>query len=147
MFKDKHQIAAEAWRLLFDFVILTGPQRSRVLGQLGLTPNDARALGTLHAGEPRTMRSLAEAWACDASNATWMVDRLEQAGLAERRPRAGDRRVKLVSLTPAGIKAKASLQAGIYRPPPELMRLPREALEALRDAAARLPRLGGGPPS
>src|SRR5215472_12598552 len=103
MLKGKHQIAAEAWRLLFDFVILTGPQRNRVLGQLGLTPNDARALGTLRPGEQRSMRSLAEAWACDASNATWMVDRLEQAGLAERRPRAGDRRVKLVSLTPAGI--------------------------------------------
>jgi DNA-binding MarR family transcriptional regulator len=142
--RNKAQIAAEAWRLLFDFVILTGPQRSRVLGRLGLTPNDARALGTLEAREGRTMRSLAEAWSCDASNVTWMVDRLEKKGLAQRLSRPGDRRVKLVALTPAGVTAKAALQAGIYDPPPELRALPRRALEALLEAAAHLPGRSGG---
>ena len=137
----KSAIAAQAWRSLFDFVILTGPRRNRVLGRLGLTPNDARALGTLGAASGRTMRSLAEEWVCDASNVTWMVDRLETAGLAERRSKPADRRVKLVALTPAGVKAKAELQAGIYEPPPELLRLPRKVLERLRDAAARLPGL------
>src|SRR5437899_1222193 len=135
----KSTVAAEAWRLLFDFVILTGPRRNRVLGRLGLTPNDARALGALRPDEGRTMRSLADAWSCDASYVTWIVDRLESAGLVERRPEPGDRRVKRVVLTPAGVEAKAKLQAGIYEPPPELLRLPREALETLRDAAKRLP--------
>ncbi len=90
------------------------------------------------------MRSLAEAWSCDASNVTWMVDRLEKKGLAERLSKAGDRRVKLIALTPAGITAKVALQAGIYDPPPELLALPRSALEALREAGANLPRLRAG---
>jgi DNA-binding MarR family transcriptional regulator len=138
-------LAAHAWRSLFDFFMLTRPQRDRVLERLGLTPNDVRALATLvDAPEGRTMRSLAEAWSCDASNATWMVDRLEQRGLAERRGKPGDRRVKLVSLTPAGAKVKAQLLAGMYDPPPELLQLPRAALLALRDAVARLPRLPEG---
>src|SRR5262245_63115979 len=111
--------------------MLTRPQRDRVLEGLGLTPNDVRALSTLmHAPEGRTMRSLAEAWSCDASNATWMVDRLEERGLAERRGRPGDRRGQLVRPTPAGAKAKAALPAGTYRPPPEPLRLPRTAPEA-----------------
>lgn len=136
---SKSAVAAEAWRRLFDFVILTGPRRNRVLGRLGLTPNDARALGVLGADEGRTMRSLADEWSCDASYVTWIVDRLEKAGLVERRPEPEDRRVKRVVLTVAGVKAKAELQAGIYQPPPELLNLSRGALEALRDAAARLP--------
>jgi DNA-binding MarR family transcriptional regulator len=142
----KAALAAEAWKLVFDFFMLTRPQRDRVLEGLGLTPNDVRALSTLvHAPEGRTMRDLAEAWTCDASNATWMVDRLEERGLAERRSQPGDRRVKLVALTPAGARMKARLLAGMYDPPPELLRLPRRALEALRDAAARLPRRPEGP--
>jgi DNA-binding MarR family transcriptional regulator len=132
-------VAAEAWRRLFDFFMLTRPQRDRVLARLGLTPNDVRALATLTGEGEHTMRSLAEAWSCDASNATWMVDRLEGRGLAERRSKPGDRRVKLVVLTPAGRRAKAELLRGVYEPPPELVQLPRRVLEALRDAAAHLP--------
>jgi DNA-binding MarR family transcriptional regulator len=137
---SKSAIAADAWRHLFDFFVLTRPQRNRVLERLGLTPNDVRALSSLEAGAGQTMRSLAEAWSCDASNATWMVDRLEQRGLAERRAKPGDRRVKLVALTPAGSRTKKEVQAGMYRPPADLLRLPQETLERLRDAAAHLPR-------
>ena len=135
------KLAAEAWGLIFDFFMLTRPQRDRVLQKLELTPNDVRALATLvDAPEGRTMRSLAEAWSCDASNATWMVDRLEQRGLAQRRGKPGDRRVKLVTLTRTGSKLKGQLMAAMHDPPPELLQLPRAALEALRDAAAQLPR-------
>ena len=52
------------------------------------------------------MRSLADAWGSDASNATWVVDRLERLGLAERRALVTDRRVKLAVLTARGIKAR-----------------------------------------
>jgi DNA-binding MarR family transcriptional regulator len=85
------------------------------------------------------MGSLAEAWGCDASNATWVVDRLEKKGLAERRSFVGDRRVRLVGLTPLGLKAKAALSKDLDRPPPELLELDRTDLEALRDATRKLP--------
>jgi DNA-binding MarR family transcriptional regulator len=133
------RVAAEAWRLLFDFFILTRQQRDKVLSRVGLTPNDVRALASLEPGDGRTMRSLADEWVCDASNATWMVDRLEKRGLARRLQQAADRRVRLVQLTPLGARIKAEVRRGIYDPPAELLTLTRVELERLRVAAAALP--------
>ena len=84
------------------------------------------------------MRALATAWQCDASNATWIVDRLEKLGLAERNTVPHDRRVKLVALTPAGQKLKAELTAEFYAPPEQLLQLDRETLDQLRRALGKL---------
>ncbi len=138
--RDKAALAAEAWRLFFDFFLLTRPARDCALDDLELTPNDARALGMLDPVHGRTMHSLAEAWGCDASNATCMIDRLEQRGLAERRTLPDDRRVKMVVLTPHGVRTRTVLLDAIYKPPPALVELPRASLEALKNAAAKLPR-------
>jgi DNA-binding MarR family transcriptional regulator len=132
--KDKAALAAEAWKRMFDFFMRTGVQRGRVLARMGLTPNDARALSALDVPGGRTMRSLADEWGCDASNATWIVDRLEERGFAERRAIAGDRRVKLVVLTAAGAKARQKVLEGMYEAPPELVALPRASLEVLRNS-------------
>jgi DNA-binding MarR family transcriptional regulator len=137
--KTKTKLATEVWRLIFDFVAATVRHRNRVLARLGLTPNDARALSSLDAEAGRSMRSLADEWECDASTATWIVDRLEVKGVAERRAHPSDRRVKLVVLTSAGVHTRTELLAGIYEPPPELLELDRDALAALRQAVARLP--------
>jgi DNA-binding MarR family transcriptional regulator len=136
---SKNAVAAEVWRRLFDFLIATRAQRDRVLAGFGLTPNDARALNSLDLEEGRSMSSLAEAWGCDASNATWMIDRLERRGLARRRSAPRDRRVKLVVLTSLGRKTRADLLEGVYQPPPELLELDRADLDALRKAVAKLP--------
>jgi DNA-binding MarR family transcriptional regulator len=132
--KDKAALAAEAWKRMFDFFMRTGVQRGRVLARMGLTPNDARALSALDVPGGRTMRSLADEWGCDASNATWIIDRLEERGFAERRAIAGDRRVKLVVLTAAGAKARQKVLEGMYEAPPELVALPRASLEVLRNS-------------
>jgi len=134
MARDKTALAAEAWKRMFDFFMRTGVLRGRVLARMGLTPNDARALSALDVPGGRTMRSLADEWGCDASNATWIVDRLEKRGFAERRAIAGDRRVKLVVLTPAGTKARQRVLEGMYEAPPELVALPRASLEVLRNS-------------
>lgn len=137
---SKHRaLAADVWRRLFDFFISTYGQRQHALAQLDLTPNDSRALHTLDPRVGRTMRSLAAEWACDASNATWIVNRLETRGLAVRREKPGDRRVRLVVLTPAGVKTRERLLAAMYEPPPELLELPDAALHALKSAAEALP--------
>jgi len=133
-------LAAEVWRRMFDFFLATSGQRQRALAQLDLTPNDSRALHTLDAHAGRTMRSLADEWACDASNATWIVDRLEARGFAERREKPGDRRVKLVVLTAAGMKARERLRQAMYDPPSELLELPGSTLQALKTATAKLPK-------
>jgi DNA-binding MarR family transcriptional regulator len=133
-------LAADAWRPIIAFIADTGPRRSRIFGELGLTPNDGRALSSLDPAIGRPMRSLAGEWGCDASTATWTVDRLEAKGLAERRAHPRDRRVKLVVLTEHGTRIRDELRVRMQEPPPELLQLRRSELIALRDAASRLPR-------
>jgi DNA-binding MarR family transcriptional regulator len=133
-------LAADVWRRMFDFFVATSGQRQRVLAALDLTPNDSRALHTLDPREGRTMRSLAEEWGCDASNATWIVDRLEARGLAERRAQPGDRRVKRVVLTPSGVRTREKLQRGMAEPPPELLAMSSADLRALAAATKPLSR-------
>jgi DNA-binding MarR family transcriptional regulator len=135
----KQELAAEAWRPLARFFFETASHRAGIFRAHGLTPNDAKALWALDADQGTTMRALAERWFCDASNATWMVDRLEERGLAERRSDPKDRRVKLVVLTPAGVDEKRRLTELLFEPPPELLRLDRADLESIRDALAKLP--------
>lgn len=135
----KRVLAAEAWRHIFNFVVSTVEVRDRVLERLGLTPGDSRVLMTLDSREGRTMRALAEEWGCDASTATWMVARLADRGLAERRAVPGDRRVRNIALTPSGAKTRRELVRTFYAPPPALLDLGRDDLLVLRDATAKLP--------
>jgi DNA-binding MarR family transcriptional regulator len=136
---NKEAIAAEVWRRVFDFIIATHKQRDGVLERFGFTPGDSKAMLALDREEGRSMRSLADNWTCDASNATWMVDRLEKRGFAERRNLPGDRRVKTVVLTLKGARVKAQLMKALYEPPAMLLDLSREDLMALRDGLAKLP--------
>lgn len=135
----KSAAAAAAWRHIFDFIVATAPQRVAVIDRLGLTPAESRALTSLDPGSGRTMRSLADEWECDPSNATWLVDRLERQDLAKRVPLPGDRRVKSVVLTAKGRRLRADLVRSMSAPPPELLSLSHREIEALRMAAARLP--------
>ncbi len=138
--RRKLAVAEEVWRGMFGFLMYTRPQRDAVMGQLGLTPNECKALYSLDGERSRTMKELAAAWSCDASTATWLVDRLERLGLAERRNRPQDRRVRLVVLTAKGVATKAALLQGMWAtPPPELLDLTTEQLRALRDLLTHLP--------
>ena len=113
-------------------------RRDQVLERLDLTPNDAKALHSLRPDEGVPIGALSDAWGTDASAATWVVDRLERKGLAERRATSSDRRVKLVALTPHGEAVREELLRALYEPPPELLALAPEELRALRDIFGRL---------
>jgi DNA-binding MarR family transcriptional regulator len=136
---DDRSLAAEAWRPIAEFFFATVGERQRVLGEFGLTPNDARALMMLDETRGQTMRELAQAWACDASNATWIVDRLEERGLARREAVPSDRRVKSVVLTALGARTRERVRQHLFEPPSQLLELSRSDLIALREAASRLP--------
>ncbi|NVB79235.1 MAG: MarR family transcriptional regulator [Kofleriaceae bacterium] len=138
MARNKTELAREAWRCLFDFIIDTASHRNRVLGAHALSPNDSRALFALDAKNPRTMGSLADEWGTDASYATSVVDRLEKRGLAMRSAQTGDRRVKLVTLTREGAKLKQHLARALYEPPPELLAMNTADLEALHASVSKL---------
>jgi len=135
----KRNAAAAAWRHIFDYIIATAPERVAVLDRLGLTPAESRSLISLDPQGSRSMRSLADEWRCDPSNATWLVDRLEHQGLARRIARDGDRRVKAVVLTTRGKRIRRKLIESQYAPPRDLVALPQRDLEALSTAASKLP--------
>jgi DNA-binding MarR family transcriptional regulator len=134
----KAALARRTWSKMFDFLIHTAPERTKVLARYGLTPNDSRGMASLDSDEGRTMRALAEEWGCDASNATWIVDRLERLGLAERRTPAEDRRVKLVFLTARGVAVRKQIQDAFHTTPRALLTLERADLEALARLVEKL---------
>ncbi|MEC3915966.1 MarR family winged helix-turn-helix transcriptional regulator [Nocardia sp. CDC160] len=76
---------------------------------LGLTAAQAVALRELTG--PMTMRELADRMSCEPSNATFVVDRLEEKGFVERRPLPGDRRIKQIVLTRDGQDRRKQLLA------------------------------------
>lgn len=133
----KAALAEEAWGLMFDFFIATRSERDPVFAKHGLTPNDAKALFSL-GPTGKTMGKLAGEWVCDASNATWIVDRLEKHDLAERRPSPGDRRAKLVILTRHGELVREEIMTEMHKPPAAVYELDRKDLETLRDVARKL---------
>ena len=131
-------LTRRVWQALFDLLIRSAPARTASLARRGLTPNDSRALFSLDPRTGRSMRSLADEWQCDPSNATFIVDRLEELSLARRQPLLHDKRVKLVVLTRKGEKTRTDLLHEFHRPPPEFERLERADLETLERMLAKL---------
>lgn len=116
-----------------------------ILGRHDLAPPAAHALGLLSLGELR-MRDIAEAMSCDASYVTLIVDRLEAGGLATRQASTTDRRVKVITLTPAGQAVNAELSAAISDVPEPLRSLSPADQAALTAIVARaVPELTGPP--
>lgn len=103
----------------------------RVAETLGITASQAIALRELR--EPMRLTELAEQMSCEASNAGYVVDRMEEQGLVERHPHPSDRRAKLLSLTAAGERCRANvLDALAERAPIEVLtRDERDALVTL----------------
>jgi DNA-binding MarR family transcriptional regulator len=137
---SKRAIASDAWRSLLRFAFMQQSRRwFSEAREMGLTPGHMKALMILEPGEPRPMGALADAIGCDASTVTWLVDRLEERELVERRPSPTDRRVKAIVLTPGGVKMKTLVTERLYEPPPDLLALDRSTLEELRTALRKLP--------
>jgi DNA-binding MarR family transcriptional regulator len=123
--------ATEAWRLMTAVFLARKEQFPALAADFGLNPGAMHALLSLDPNEPQSMSSLATAWKCDASNVTWLVDRLEEHGLAERRAHATDRRVRTVALTRKGTKVRAQIEHKLYEAPEFLHDLSERDLEAL----------------
>jgi DNA-binding MarR family transcriptional regulator len=84
------------------------------------------------------MGRLAQTLACDASNVTGLVDRLESRGLVRRRASSADRRVKVLVLTPTGVRLRALLLDRMTAPPASLERLSLREQRALVRMLTRL---------
>ncbi len=124
--------AREAWGLFWRIFMEDKRRRWAILSEMGLSPQQSMAISTLRPGDPMPMSALAEAMHCDNSNITGIVDRLEAAGLAERRPSERDRRVKAVVLTEKGEWTRIEVERRAGEPPPRLAKLSDEDAVALR---------------
>ncbi len=93
---------------------------SSVAAGHGLSPPQARLL--LRLFEPTAMRDLAAHLACDASNVTGIAARVVERGLITTTPGV-DRRVRLQTLTAAGRRLRAALDAHITDRSPAMTRL------------------------
>src|SRR5262245_41367374 len=110
--------------------------------ELRLSPAQCHLLHLIEPDRPIPMGLVAETLACDASNVTGLVDRLESRGLLRRHASPGDRRLKVLALTPTGARLRAALVDRMMAPPPALERLPVRQQRALVRILRRL--LGGG---
>jgi DNA-binding MarR family transcriptional regulator len=124
-------LANDTWRRMTDLFLSRKSQVMEIAAAHGLNPGAMNALLFLEPGQPCSMGALADAWKCDASNVTWLVDRLEEHGLAERRPHPTDRRVRTVALTRKGTKMRAQIEAKLFEAPASLRDLSISDLEAL----------------
>ena len=67
-----------------------------------------------------------------------LLDRLESRGLVRRQPAAADRRVKVLELTPAGVRLRSTVLERMTNPPGSLGRLSADEQRALVNILRRL---------
>jgi DNA-binding MarR family transcriptional regulator len=128
--------ASEAWALIARLFAPKGkPRFVQIAHELGLAPQQAGALKALV--EPVPMGDLAASLHCDSSNVTGIVDRLEERGLVHREPAPGDRRVKMLVLTPKGERLRQEITRRFTEPPAQLASLSLRDQKALRDILRR----------
>jgi DNA-binding MarR family transcriptional regulator len=130
--------ACDAWQLLVRFFFTQRASLPPLAADLDLSPAQCHVLHLIEPGRPLAMGRLAETLACDASNVTGLVDRLESRGLVRRHPSASDRRVKVLDLTPRGCRLRAVLVERMTAPPEGLRRLSIKDQRALVRILARL---------
>ena len=115
--------ACRAWQLLTRLFFAQRGQLPTLAAELNLSPVQCHVLYLIEPGRPVAMGRLAETLACDASNVTGLVDRLESRGLIVRRASADDRRVKVIALTPTGTRLRTQLHKRMSDPPDPFRRL------------------------
>ncbi|MEZ5287750.1 MAG: MarR family transcriptional regulator [Vicinamibacterales bacterium] len=137
MTRDKRE-ECRAWELLNRLFFSQRGQLPALAGELKLSPVQCHVLHLMEPEQPIPMGRLAETLACDASNVTGLVDRLESRGLVARRPSDADRRVKVLVLTPAGSRLRAELHRRLAAPPEPFQRLSEADQRALVRILERL---------
>jgi MarR family transcriptional regulator, organic hydroperoxide resistance regulator len=135
---EARSAAEEAWGRLVGLVWLRRPQWLAAGAAEGLTPPHAMVLMKLRDHDPPLLGEIARDLQCDASYATALADRLEERGLATRRPSPRDRRAKELVLTDAGRDVQARLRAAFRTPPPAFGELSEDELGTLLAITRRL---------
>jgi DNA-binding MarR family transcriptional regulator len=129
--------AVEAWALMVRLMISNKQRMAAIAQEFELAPMQMHALLALQPGEELPMSALAGTLLCDASNVTGIVDRLEARGLIERREAPQDRRVKMLAITPDGVRFRERVGRRMAKPPAPIAELSRADQRSLRDVLRR----------
>jgi DNA-binding MarR family transcriptional regulator len=130
-------VAARIWSGLRSLVLERHDRRRQVCDALDMSFIRVKALRAMVAG-PMTMRQLAERLATDPPYTTVVVADLQRRGLVQRSPHPDDRRLRIVTLTPAGSRAAQLAERILERPPAPLLELDAPDLATLDRLVARL---------
>jgi len=136
--KSTKSQACEAWQLLLKLFFTQRADLPSMTAEFDLSPAQCHFLHLLEPGQPVPMGKIADALACDASNVTGLVDRLEARGLIRRRPSPEDRRVKVLELTPSGTRLRSTVLDRMTKPPQIFDRLSAAEQETLVNILRRL---------
>lgn len=113
----QQELATDVWRRLRMLVLERYDRRAEVSAALDLSFIRIKALQQV-AAAPLTMRELAERLNIDRPYSTVVVDDLEQRELVRRDLHPDDRRLKVVSITEAGVSV-ARRASGLLNHPPQ----------------------------
>ena len=130
--------AERVWAAIRNLVA-SQPRKELIRDALDLGRGTGRVKSLMWLSEgPLSLSGLAEAIGVDAPYATLIVDSLEERGLVERQPDPGDRRRKLVSLTPAGTEAVIRVIQIDRKAPPGFAALSAAELDSLHEMLRRV---------
>ena len=96
------EVAEFAGQLFFRLWRVSHERTAAALATIGLTLPLFALLNVLATREGANQQALGQAIGIDPSTMVSLVDQLEAAGLANRRPRPTDRRAREVAITPEG---------------------------------------------
>src|SRR3954449_952985 len=96
------EVAEFAGQLFFRLWRASHTRIAVALESLGLTPALFGLLNLIGARDGAIQQELGTAMGIDPSTMVALIDQLEKAGLAKRRPHATDRRARAVTITPKG---------------------------------------------
>lgn len=96
------ETAEFAGQLFFRLWRASHTRIAEALATIGLTPALFGLLNVVGAREGAMQQELGAAMGIDPSTMVSLIDKLESAGLAERRPHPADRRARAVAITPRG---------------------------------------------
>jgi DNA-binding MarR family transcriptional regulator len=139
-----NEIAEFAGQLFFRLWRASHTRVAEALQSIGLTPALFGVLNVLGAREGAIQQELGSAMGIDPSTMVSLIDELESAGLAKRRPHPQDRRARQVSITPKGRRLLQRARKMAFEAEDEVLRgltaaERRELLSLLRRALGSVP--------
>jgi DNA-binding MarR family transcriptional regulator len=139
--------ACRAWQLLMRFFFSQREHLPACGAAFGLSPVQCHVLHLIEPGRPVAMGRLAATLSSDATNEPGLIARPQSRGLPLRRPSPDDRRVKVLDLTPTGVRVRSELLRRMTARSLPLSRLSRDEQRALVRILERLVASTGAPRS